>query len=88
MKSTYHWRCFPNDDNKLKFSSGRLCAGNGPRSYRFNNTFTPRMSDQTWAILIGFLTVAGLRVLDWYLPKNWHSRWASRHGEKDEQNND
>lgn len=46
------------------------------------------MSDQTWAILIGFLTVAGLRILDWYLPKNWHSKWARTHGEKDDEQND
>jgi len=46
------------------------------------------MSDQTWAILIGFLTVAGLRVLDWYLVIVLFCQWASRHGEKDEQNND
>lgn len=44
-----------------------------------------KVSDQTWAILIGFLTVAGLRVLDWYLPKNWHSKWARTHGEKDDE---
>lgn len=42
------------------------------------------VSDQTWAIIIGFLTVAGLRILDWYLPKNWHSKWANNHGEKDD----
>lgn len=40
------------------------------------------MSDQTWAVLIGFMTVVGLRVLDWYLPENWHSKWVEKHGSK------
>ena len=38
-----------------------------------------RVSDQNWAILVGFLVVAGLRLLDWFLPKGRHSRWADQH---------
>ena len=69
---------------------GSLMPGRSAFDLSYTKTFTcdmgqliPVMCDE-----VGFLTVAGLRVLDWYLPKNWHSRWASRHGEKDEQNND
>lgn len=42
------------------------------------------MSDQSWAVLIGFLVVAGLRVLDWFLPKGRHSKWADRMSTRDE----
>ena len=43
------------------------------------------MNEQTIAIIIGFLTVVGLRVLDYYLPKGYISKWAKRHGVKDEE---
>ena len=46
------------------------------------------MSDQTWALIIGFLTVAGFRIIDWYLPKGWHSHWAERHGKKEDDDDD
>lgn len=41
------------------------------------------MSDQSWAVFIGFVVVAGLRVLDWFLPKGRHSKWAERHSAAD-----
>jgi hypothetical protein len=42
------------------------------------------VSDQSVAVLIGFLVVAGLRVLDWFLPKGRHSKWAEQHSTPDE----
>lgn len=38
------------------------------------------MTDQDKAVLVGFLLVFGLRLLDWFLPKGWVSRWTGRHG--------
>lgn len=41
------------------------------------------MSAERWGLLIGVVTIVVVRVVDWYLPKGWHSRWAERHGVKD-----
>lgn len=42
------------------------------------------MSDHgasTWLpTVIGFLVFGGLRLLDWLMPRGWHSTWAERHG--------
>lgn len=46
------------------------------------------MPDDRWALIIGATTVVVLRVVDWFMPKNFHSRWADRHGvehKKDDQ---
>lgn len=41
-------------------------------------------STHDWAAFIGVLTgaitTALLRLLDWFLPRGRHSRWAERHG--------
>lgn len=35
----------------------------------------------TWLpTVIGFLVFGGLRLLDWLMPRGWHSIWAERHG--------
>ncbi len=45
------------------------------------------MSDQTWAVLIGAAVVAGLRLLDAFLPKGYHLRlmekFLTKHDEDD-----
>ncbi len=53
------------------------------------------MGDQGWALLVGVITVVILRIVDWYLPKDYMSKWATEHGvkrrksdEEDEDNND
>lgn len=46
------------------------------------------MSDQAWAIVIGFLTIVVLRVIDFYLPKGRISRWAKEHSVKEEEDDD
>ena len=39
---------------------------------------------QVIAMVVGLLSVFGLRIIDWYLPRGWVSKWAKRHGEKSE----
>lgn len=37
------------------------------------------MSDQTWAVIAGAALVIVMRIIDWFLPRNRISRWASKH---------
>lgn len=46
------------------------------------------MSDQSWAALTAFLTIVGLRIVDWFLPKGRMSRWAARHSVPDDEDKD
>ena len=36
------------------------------------------LSDQTWAVVIGAAVIAGLRLLDAFLPKGYHLRLVER----------
>lgn len=40
------------------------------------------MSAERWGLVIGLITIVAIRIVDWYLPKGYHSRWAERHGIK------
>jgi len=40
------------------------------------------MSAERWGLVIGLVTIVTIRVVDWFLPKGYHSRWAERHGTK------
>jgi len=42
------------------------------------------VNDQVWALIVGAITVIVLRVVDFYLPKGYHSKWAHTHGVRDE----
>lgn len=49
------------------------------------------MSAERWGLVIGLVTIVSIRVVDWFLPKGYHSKWAERHGvkpPKDEENED
>lgn len=46
------------------------------------------MSDQAWAVLIGFLTIVTLRIIDFYLPKGRISKWAYEHSIREEEDED
>ena len=46
------------------------------------------MGEQGWALLIGVVTVIVLRIIDWYLPKDFVSKWALEHGVKREKKHD
>lgn len=46
------------------------------------------MSDQAWALLAGAVTVLGLRVLDFILPKGWMLRWIHDHAVRVEDDSD
>lgn len=68
--------------------SGSLVAG-GPICWK-RPPHGPLMSTERWGLLIGLATVVVVRIIDWYLPKGYHSRWAERHGIKsaEEEEND
>lgn len=40
------------------------------------------MSDQAWAVIVGFLTIVSLRIIDFYLPKGRISKWAKTNSVK------
>ena len=40
------------------------------------------MNAERWGLLIGLVTIVVIRIVDWYLPKGYHSKWAERHGIK------
>lgn len=42
------------------------------------------MSDQVWALIVGGITVIVLRIVDFYLPKGYHSKWAHEHGVRED----
>lgn len=48
------------------------------------------MSAERWGLVIGLITIVTIRVVDWFMPKGYHSRWAERHGTKtpDKEEND
>ncbi len=49
------------------------------------------MSAERWGLIIGVVTIVVIRIVDWFMPKGYHSRWADRHGikePKDEENKD
>ncbi len=37
------------------------------------------MKDEYLSIIAGALVIAGLRVLDWFLPKGRQSKWSAKH---------
>lgn len=41
------------------------------------------MNDQWVAVVVGAVAMIALRVLDFYLPKGWVSKWTKSHAEKD-----
>lgn len=43
------------------------------------------MNDQVWAIIVGAITVIILRIVDFYLPKGYHSKWAHEHAVREEE---
>jgi len=40
------------------------------------------MSAERWGLVIGLITIVTIRVVDWFMPKGYHSLWAERHGTK------
>lgn len=42
----------------------------------------PEFSDQWWAVVIGASTMITLRVLDFFMPKGWVSKWTRKHADK------
>lgn len=39
------------------------------------------MNDQWIAVIVGAATMIALRVLDFYLPRGWVSKWTKRHAD-------
>lgn len=46
------------------------------------------MTSERWGLLVGFTTIVVLRIMDFYLPKGWHSLWLKRHAFKDDKENE
>lgn len=46
------------------------------------------MKDEYLSIIAGALVVAGLRVMDWFLPKGRMSKWAQKHSIESKPNED
>lgn len=44
------------------------------------------MSDQTIAVLVGAFVVIALRILDYFFPKGYMSKWTKRNSVKNEEN--
>lgn len=44
------------------------------------------MNPERWGLVIGAATIVAIRIIDWFLPKGYHSRWAERHGVKEPDN--
>lgn len=42
------------------------------------------MNDQIWALIVGAITVIILRIVDFYLPKGYHSKWAHEHSVRED----
>lgn len=42
------------------------------------------MNDQTWAVIIGFATVVGLRIIDFFFPKGKWFTWGGNVDEDEE----
>lgn len=42
------------------------------------------MSESTWAVLAGMVSVIVLRLLDWWLPRGRMSKWAAKHSVPDD----
>lgn len=46
------------------------------------------MNDQWVAIIVGAATMITLRVLDFYLPKGWVSKWTKKHADQQAKDED
>ena len=40
------------------------------------------VNDQWVAVIVGATTVIGLRILDFFMPKGWVSKWTREHAEE------
>ena len=57
------------------------CRLEAPTSWRPRHPGLP-MSAERWGLVIGLITIVTIRVVDWFMPKGYHSLWAERHGTK------